>query len=155
MEFKYLVSPVDRKPIVSASDTALLFEGGKSFPISNNIPILIRNETGLFDINDIVAQKPQTQNKAYLDRSNLKNYIRRNILPTLSTDRNFEERYASLAERVKGKRVLVVGAGDKVEYYRTVFQHSEVITSDVHMQFSPDVVFDVHEIPFPDNFFHL
>ncbi|MDZ7648847.1 MAG: hypothetical protein U5K54_17665 [Cytophagales bacterium] len=54
-----------------------------------------------------------------------------------------------LAEAAKGLPLLIVGAGDKIEYYKRTFHQSDIITSDVHLQFGPDIVFDIHQIPFP------
>jgi SAM-dependent methyltransferase len=51
--------------------------------------------------------------------------------------------------------VLIIGSGDKCEFYRSKFKDCLVINSDVHNQFGVDIVFDAHNIPFKDNTFQL
>lgn len=150
-----IVSPEKKTRWVDLIENTIHFEDGTHFPVVNGIPIIIDESNSLFSIVDISQQVPQTQSKAYADQKTFKNYIRRNLLPTLSSDSDFHARYKKLAEQAKGLRVLIVGAGDKVDYYKAVFHQSEIITSDVHLQFGPDIVFDIHQIPFPDNYFGL
>ena len=52
-------------------------------------------------------------------------------------------------------RMLIVGAGEKISYYKNKFSNCEVITSDVHNEFNPDYIFDGHFIPFVDNSFDV
>lgn len=152
---KYIVCPLSKEALLRFDSDCAVFFGGSKYPLVDSIPILIDEKNGLFDINGIIAQKPLTQNRQYLDKRKFKNYVRRNMLPSLSSDVDLKSRYEKLALQAKGLRVLVIGAGEKVAFYKGVFKESEVITSDVHMQFRPDVVFDVHAIPFPNDFFHL
>lgn len=133
---------------------APIISKNKNLPATNAIPIVIDEVKSVFSVEDILKNAPTTQDKSYRN-SSLKNKMRKSILPQLSKDFNLEKRYKTLAQRVEGKTILIIGAGDKIEYYNRLFSKSLVITSDVHLQFSPDVVFDAHQIPFKDSVFSL
>ena len=102
-----------------------------------------------------MKKKPTTQSVEYRSRKKIKNLIRQRILPSVTKDISIGRRYTNLAEKVHGGNVLVVGVGDKKDYYCKTFSKSLVITSDVHCQFGADIVFDTHRIPFSSNFFTL
>jgi SAM-dependent methyltransferase len=150
-----LISPVDGSACARLTQEHCEFLGKDKYPVINGIPVLIDEQQSLFTIADIISQKPQTQNKAYSNKGNLKNFIRTSILPKLNIDWDLEKRYKNLAKKVKNKRVLIIGAGDKVSFYKKIFEGNDVITSDVHLQFLPDLVFDVHNIPFKGGAFDL
>lgn len=157
MNFDHLlISPLNRSIIKKINKESCEFEGADKYIVFTGVPILVTEENSMFDIDSIVNQTPLTQDKNYADKRNIKNFIRTSVLPTLSKDRSISQRYLSLANKSVDKKVLIIGAGRKVEHYKQVFNRSElVITSDVHTQFSPDIVFDVHQIPFKDNTFDL
>ncbi len=150
-----LISPMNGTTCSRIALEKCEFSGQDSYPVIRGIPILINEKNSLFTINDIIDQKPQTQDKTYSNKRNIKNFIRASLLPKLNIDWDLERRYEDLAKKVTNKRVLIVGAGDKVSFYKEIFSGNEVITSDVHLQFSPDIVFDVHNVPFKDNSFDL
>jgi hypothetical protein len=114
------------------------------------IPIYISEHDSLFDVGDIKKNIESTQKKSYSDTNIPKNYIRKKILPSLSSDRNLEKRYRNLKTYFNEGNILIIGAGDKIDYYKKLFEESLVVTSDVHAQFDPDIVFDAHDIPFND-----
>lgn len=157
MEFlKYLISPLNQTSNALIDDSYCVFAGGDRYPMVDGIPVLVAKNNSMFELEAIRQQKPLTQNKGYSDKGKLKNYIRASLLPKLNVDWTLKKRYEKLAERVKEGKVLIVGAGSKIQFYKSIFKDSSlVITSDVHLQFSPDVVFDVHQIPFKDNTFDL
>lgn len=149
-----LIDPLNGNSCISITETKLIFSGQEEFKVLNNIPILIDESRSIFTVEDILKKAPTAQNSNYRNVS-LKNTIRRKILPSLSKDFYLTRRYRELAVKLKDKYVLIVGAGDKVNFYNEIFKDSIVITSDVHLQFSPDVVFDAHQIPFKDSSFDL
>lgn len=151
-----LVCPTTKTNLINLSQSSCEFDGEEKYPVVQGIPVLISEENSLFRIEDILTKVPQTQDIKYADSRIAKNYIRKFILPKLpklSSDRDLLPRYRRLAKEVEGGKVLMVGAGNKIDWYKTIFSKSEVITSDVHLQFGPDIVFDVHDIPIRDNTF--
>lgn len=152
---KHVIHPDSHSKYVSKTNTFFLFEDGTKLPVINDVPILFGVDS-IFNELDILNAKVTTQNEAYLDTSNIKNYIRRRILPSLCSDFNIEKRYDQLANLVPNTgKVLIIGVGEKGDYYRNKFSHCKVITSDVHNIFNPDYIFDGHFIPFEDNCFDL
>ena len=149
-----LINPLNGNSCISINENILIFSGQEDFKVLNNIPILIDESRSIFKVEDILKKAPTSQNSNYRDVS-FKNTIRRKVLPSLSKDFGFSKRYEKLADKFNGKKVLIIGAGDKVIYYNEIFKESFVITSDVHLQFSPDLVFDAHQIPFKDSSFDL
>ena len=150
-----IIQPDTHSKLVVVTDDHLLFEDGSKFYIHNGTPVLFSTES-IFNVEDIANQKPTTQDKKQMDTSNVKNYIRRKMLPSLCKDFNIEKRYTDLSGLVsKESKVLIIGTGEKGPYYRNKFPHCEVITSDVHNEFQPDYIFDGHHIPFEDNCFDM
>ncbi len=119
-------------------------------PSQKRIPVFPPSKSSLFDMDQLKGQEASTQNQSYRDLNNPKNYIRQKLLPSLTVDYTLGKRYAFLRDNFDFEVVLVIGAGDKIQYYKDFFPESEVIASDVHGQFGPDVVFDAHDIPFKD-----
>src|SRR6266516_5194886 len=132
-----------------------MFCNGHNYPLINGIPIIIASSQSLFCPDDIAMKRPLTQDKTYRSTRSVKNFIRQRAIPSLTKDFRQRSRYSELAKKTVGKRVLVIGAGDKVQFYRHVFEGSKVITSDVHLQFEPEIVIDAHQIPFRQNTFEL
>lgn len=148
MTINSIIHPDTHSKLKEITDAFYVFEDGNTLPIHNGVPILFEKNS-IFSADDIVSAKATTQSSAYLNTSNTKNYIRRKLLPSLCTDFNIEERYNQFSKLCPDNaKVLIVGAGEKVAYYKDKFKHCEVITSDVHNQFNPDYVFDGHFIPF-------
>lgn len=144
----FIIHPDTRSKLIQITKTHYVFEDGSQLPIHNGVPILFGSDS-IFNSDDIINVTKTTQNSAYLNTSNTKNYIRRKVLPSLCTDFNIEERYNQFSKLCPDNaKVLIVGAGEKVAYYKDKFKHCQVFTSDVHNQFNPDFVFDGHFIPF-------
>lgn len=149
-----LINPITKKGCKSLNSDELIFECDNTFKVLNNIPVIIDESNSIFKIEDILKKTPTAQNSNYRNES-LKNTFRKKILPALSKDFNQMDRYKELARKVNIRSILVIGAGDKVGFYNKMFKNSLVITSDIHLQFSPDLVFDAHQIPFKDDSFDL
>jgi hypothetical protein len=152
---EHLQDPTDGSAFAGIDGERLYFAGGNSYRVYNGVPLLIDESQSLFSIQDIVEQRPTTQTRHYRSRVNLKNYIRQRLLPRLSYDNKRLRRYAELAELAAGRRVLILGAGDRIDEYRRLFHRSDVIASDVHTEFGAEIVLDAHQIPFENDFFSL
>lgn len=151
----FLINPDTKSKFLVKTDQSIIFEDGSEFIIFEGTPILF-GKNSIFNNNDITSNRKTTQSAEHLDTKTFKNYIRRKILPSLCKDFSIEKRYADLASLLKPEsNVLIIGTGDKKQYYKNIFPHCTVITSDVHNQFKPDYVFDGHFIPFKDNTFDL
>lgn len=152
---KHIIHPDTHAKFISSTKDFFHFEDGSELPVFNGIPVLFSKQS-MFCYEDICKAKVTTQNGAHLDTSNLKNYIRRKMLPALCADFNMDQRYAELAKKLdKGSKVLIVGVGEKATYYKNIFSDCEVITTDVHATFKPDYIFDGHYIPFENACFDL
>ncbi len=149
-----LVHLLSEKECKALNDNELVFQCGNTYKIIKGIPIVIDESKSIFKVDDIAKNVPTAQNSSYR-KDSLKNIIRKKVLPALSKDFGFLKRYKALANNFKNKTILIIGAGDKVHFYNDMFKESLVITSDVHLQFSPDIVFDAHQIPFKASSFDL
>lgn len=151
----YLQDPRDGSGFERLEGDRIYFAGGNSYAVHQGVPVLIDERDSVFSVRDIISDRPTTQDADYRSRGQLKNYVRQRLLPALTCDGLSHERYMRLARLVSGARVLVLGAGDKGDYYRRCFADAKVVTSDVHLQFGADVVLDAHRIPFRDTTFAL
>lgn len=152
---EYIIHPDTNSRLVSTANNYLLFEDESRLPIHEGTPILFGVDS-IFNSEDIVNSKKTTQDREHLDTSNVKNFIRRKLLPTLCEDFTIEKRYDALSQLLPTKsKVLIIGTGEKKAYYKNKFPHCEVITSDVHNEFKPDYIFDGHFIPFVDDCFDM
>ncbi len=153
--FDNIIHPDSHSKLIEITDDYYLFEDQTKSPVFNGTPILFGNES-IFDETEIVSAKATTQDIAHLDKSNLKNYIRRQLLPSLNKDFNINKRYEALAKSLPTRsKMLVVGVGEKSEYYKKMFPNCDIITSDVHNQFNPDYIFDGHFIPISNACFDM
>ena len=152
---KYIIHPDSHSKMISKTDDYLFFEDESKLPIHDGTPILFSTDS-LFNDNDVINSKTTTQDATHLDTSNLKNFIRRKLLPSLCTDFNLEKRYDELSKSLPPQSVvLIIGVGEKAAYYKNKFSHCTVITSDVHNEFRPDYIFDGHFIPFTNDCFDM
>jgi SAM-dependent methyltransferase len=152
---EYIIHPDTRSRLVSKTDEYFLFEDRSQLRIYNGTPILFSVDS-IFNEDDIINTKTTTQDSEHLDTSKIKNFIRRKLLPSLCDDFNIEKRYDDLSKSLPAQsRILIIGAGEKILYYKNKFSHCVVITSDVHNEFKPDYIFDGHFIPFSDNCFDM
>lgn len=150
---KYLSDPISKSGVEKLDDTQVRFQNVE-YPVINNAPVLFNEKESLFSIADIQQDVKKTQNSDFRDRRIFKNRIRQG-LPKLAHDFGEDKRFEWLKELAGNGPVLIIGSGDKCEFYRNKFKECLVINSDVHNQFGVDVVFDAHHIPFKDNTFQL
>lgn len=151
---KNLVNPVTGKKCVLITNDKAVFDCGTEYSSVDGKPIIIDESESIFRVKEVVQRRPTAQNEAYRN-SSLKNFIRKKCIPSLSKDFNQNKRYNKLSKNSSIKKVLIIGAGDKVKFYSEIFNNALVITSDVHLLFSPDLVFDAHQVPFKDECFDL
>lgn len=152
---EYIIHPDTHSRLVSTNNEHLTFEDGSTLRVHNGTPILFGVDS-IFNADDIINAKKTTQDSTQLDTSNIKNYVRRKVLPSLCTDFKIEKRYDELAKLLTaGGRILIIGAGEKIAYYKNKFSLCQVTTSDVHNEFKPDFIFDGHYIPFADSCFDM
>ncbi|WP_298343712.1 methyltransferase domain-containing protein [uncultured Algibacter sp.] len=153
--FNNIIHPDTHSKLIEITDSYYLFEDQSKLPVFNGIPILLGRES-IFDESDIIKAKATTQDKAHLDKSNLKNYIRRQLLPSLNKDFYINNRYTTLAKSLPdNSKMLIVGVGEKSDYYKKMFPNCDIVTSDVHNQFKPDYIFDGHFIPIKNDCFDI
>ena len=150
-----LLNPVTQEMVKHIDETEIEFTCSSKFPVRDGTPIIIDEMESIFSIDDIISKKATTQDSNYRKKS-LKNTIRQKVLPSLSKDYTLIERYEMLAKKHINGKILIIGSGDKVEWYKSLFSEKAlVIASDVHSQFNPDIVFDCHQIPFINETFDL
>jgi SAM-dependent methyltransferase len=153
--FENIIHPDSHSKLIEITDSHYVFEDESNLPVFNGTPILFSKES-IFTVDEIISSKTTTQNNSHLDISNFKNYIRRKLLPALNVDFKMDKRYNDVSKLLPSKsKMLVIGVGEKSEYYKSKFPNCEVVTSDVHNQFKPDYIFDGHFIPFADNTFDI
>lgn len=152
--FHSIVSPLNGSSPLQFDEDKITFPNNEVYQVIDGIPILLNEDSGLFLLKDILINRVTTQSLEHSKTSTFKNRIRKKILPSLTKDKYFQARYQELAKTTSG-RVLILGSGDKVDYYKSLFPNCEVITSDVHRQFKPDIIFDAHHIPFKNATFNL
>ncbi|MCZ2222883.1 MAG: class I SAM-dependent methyltransferase [Chitinophagales bacterium] len=149
-----LISPVTKQKPLQITENEIIFSESEKYVIIDEIPIIIDDNTGLFSVSSITKREETTQQFSRNDIKNVKTYFRRKIIPSLTNDKYFSERYNDLTS-LNPEKVLVLGSGEKVNFYKTLFPNSIVVTSDVHRLFKPDIIFDAHSIPYADNTFSL
>lgn len=150
-----IIHPDSHSKLKEITNDFFIFEDESKLIIHEGTPILFSSES-IFSQDDIINSNKTTQDSSHLDTSNFKNYIRRKLLPSLCTDFDIEKRYDEFYNLFPANsKMLIVGAGEKIDYYKNKFPDCKVITSDVHNQFKPDYVFDGHFIPFSDNSFDI
>jgi len=151
--YNYLLDPISKSGVEKIDDQHISFQS-VVYPIINNTPVIFNEKESLFSVTDIKNDVKKTQNSNYRDRNVFKNLVRQS-LPKLAHDFREVKRFEWLKELAGKGPVLIIGSGDKCEFYRNKFNDSLVINSDVHNQFGVDIVFDAHNIPFKDNTFQL
>ena len=150
-----IIHPDTKVDLVKSDEGFFYFQDNSILPIINGTPILFFKDS-VFSIDDIYNFKSTTQNGEHLNTRNIRNFIRRKLLPSLTNDSKMNQRYNDLGKMLPiNATILILGAGEKTIYYKTVFKNSTVITSDVHNTFKPDLIFDGHSIPFKDGTFDL
>ncbi len=127
----------------------------KKYPIVNEIPILINEESSIFLIQDFLDYKETTLS---LRKSKFES-IARKIIPSISNNIkakvNYKKLLSLLLEQPHQPKVLILGGsilGEGIEQF-VVEPRINLIESDVSYGPRTQLIFDAHNIPFPDEFF--
>jgi len=148
---KCLGQLVEVENLLSCQNTSCL----KKYPIVNDIPILINEEASVFNIQDFLDHKATTFT---LKESKL-NSLAKKIIPEISSNIKAKANFKKLLSLILGKtpqpKVLIIGGsivGEGIEDLITSPQ-IDLIESDVTFGTRTQIIFDAHNIPFPNEFF--
>ena len=137
--------------LLSCQNTSCL----KKYPIVNDIPILINEESSIFIIQDFLDYKETTFS---LRKSKLE-AIAKKIIPSISINikakANYKKLLSLLLKQTLQPKVLIVGGsilGEGIEHF-VVEPKINLIESDVTYGPRTQLIFDAHNIPFPDDYF--
>ena len=94
-----IIHPDSHSKFLEINEISFVFEDGSSLGIINGTPVLFGSNS-IFNEKEIADSKATTQNTKHLDTTNLKNFIRRKLLPQLTNDFHINDRYLNLASRI-------------------------------------------------------
>ena len=124
------------------------------FPVVNDIPILINEENSVFNIQDFVDQRHTTfKSKSKLHR------IAKKISPSISLNVRAKENYKKLTSLLTdispNPNVLVIGGHILGEGMESLLSEAKINLIEGDVTFGPRtrIVFDAHNIPFPNESF--
>jgi hypothetical protein len=150
-----IIHPDTHSDLIKSDNDFYYFQDNLVLPVIHGTPVLFFKDS-VFSFDEIYNSKSTTQNGEHLNTRNIRNFIRRKLLPSLTNDSYMNQRYNDIEQLLPiNATILILGAGEKINYYKTAFKNSTVITSDVHNTFKPDLIFDGHSIPFKDCTFDL
>lgn len=125
------------------------------YPVINAVPILINDERSLFKTASYLIENPQP---AISLRKKLFRLFYR-LVPEISRNIKAEANYQILHDKLKSittrPRVLVIGGGEEGQGIRLLTKAPDflIVSSDVVLYDTTDVIFDAHAIPFPPESF--
>jgi len=142
--------------LLKKNDTLIcLGDCKKSYPIIKDIPVLINESNSIFRLQDFIACKDTTikldQSKIYL--------LLKKIIPSISLNLKAKVNYKKFEELVLSfnpePKILVVGGSVLGEGMELIISNPKLkfIESDVSFGPRTQIIFDAHDIPFPDNYF--
>ena len=126
----------------------------KRFPIVNGIPILINEEMSVFNIQDFFDQKETT-----FKVSGKLDSIAKKIIPSISNNIKAKANYKKLLTLILGQtpqpKVLVIGGSILGEGIEDLITEPKINLVESDVTFGPrtQIIFDAHDIPFPNEFF--
>lgn len=127
----------------------------RCFPVINNTPILLHEQTSIFSIDDFVAQRPTTFD---LKENKLKNALS-NLLPKIDRNLKAEQNYSKMVDLLlhdsKAPQVLVIGCGNLGKGMTALAKNSaiELLETDVSWGNRTQIICDAHNLPFADAVF--
>ena len=155
--FRELRCPVCLHELTEAENNLICKNAdcSRRFPIVNEIPVLINEANSVFYIDDFINRKGTTFN---LEEGKIKTFIK-NIVPSnsnnIKAETNFKKLLSLLTEKTSAPRVLIIGGsilGDGLQQF-VIEKRISLIESDVSFGPRTQIIFDAHNIPFPDDFF--
>ena len=125
------------------------------YPVVDNVPVLINDNTSLFRREDFLARRNTTVN---LSRSRLKQWVDRR-LPSLGRNLKAKENYQRLAglllERAPKPVVLIVGGSVLGQGMEALLLRPDIQAVETDVTFGPrtEIICDAHDLPFDDGIF--
>lgn len=127
----------------------------KEYPIVNNIPILINEENSIFKITYYTENLDTTFKRK---KSKFKDILK-NLIPGISVNikakNNYEKFEQILLSLSTNPKVLIIGGSILGEGMEGLISNTNIhfIESDVSFGPRTQIIFDAHNIPFPNNYF--
>ncbi len=127
----------------------------KRYPIVNDIPVIINEANSVFTINDFINYKGTTFNH----QGNQLKVLLKKIIPSnsnnLRAEKNYKKLLSILLESTSRPKVLIIGGSILGEGIKQFVLERELVLVESDVSFGPrtEIIFDVHNIPFPDEFF--
>ncbi len=155
--FKDLLCPICLHNLVEADNIFKCQNPGcqMEFPIVEGIPILINESKSIFKINDYLERRETTFE---LNEDRLKSVIKK-FIPSISSNikakSNYRNLLALLRTNYNRPNILIIGGsilGEGMEEF-IVEPNLILIESDVSYGPRTKIIFDAHNIPFPDDYF--
>ena len=128
----------------------------KSFPIKNNVPILINETSSIFDLKDFDEGKITTLLEQ--KRNNFSKFLRR-IIPRLGPNLSSRKNYLLLSKLVQKKsklpKILVIGAGIEGKDFEIIgsVEKNNIYYTDVSFGPNTNIICDAHDLPFENSTF--
>jgi len=125
------------------------------YPIVNNVPILISEKESVFSIQDFIDQKDTTFNHNQGKLHALARRFTPSISNNLKAKKNYKKIISELVPLSSNPKVLVIGGSIIGVGMEDILHESSINLIESDISFGPrtQIVFDAHNIPFPDNFF--
>ncbi len=131
------------------------FECNILFPIINDIPILIDDDSSIFSINDFINQHDTT---FYLHQNKLEQVVAR-FVPKIDRNikgrQNYNKLTKLLLSQSSAPKVLVIGGSILGTGIDVILKNSSIEFVESDVTFGPRTILmcDAHNIPFEDNSF--
>lgn len=128
-----------------------------SFPIINEVPVLINEDNSIFEIEDYANDVDKIINKDTKLTAALKKIF--SYLPTLSNNLSSKKNFALLEKLLAQKEnpviLIVGGATITTDTEKIIKPENTVIESDVSFGPRTQIILDSHDIPFANDTFDL
>jgi SAM-dependent methyltransferase/uncharacterized protein YbaR (Trm112 family) len=126
-----------------------------NFPVVDNIPILINDESSIFTIDDFVSNRDGYYKVKENKLANMLLSLVPNINNNIKSNTNFKRFSDELLHRSTSPRVLIIGSNVVGQGMEPIMDNPaiELIESDVALGEHVSVLFDAHDIPFEDTSF--
>ena len=150
---KYLICPETKSKLVK--DGKFFYSTANpsiSYPIIDDIPILICDRKSLFSIKDFQSKSNTTWN---LNPNRLYDFIKL-FVPSIGLNLRAKKNYQNLARLLRnGSKILIVGGSVKGAGIDPIFSNKtyKIINLDVSFGNHTNIIADSHDIPFNDGVF--
>ena len=149
---KFLVCPCCREALLQVDDFYKCSSSScsKTFPIVNQVPVLINDQNSLFSVNDFAENKATTLN--YGKRTVKK--VASKFIPKIGLNLNTEKNYSKLQELIfqstQQPVILIIGSGEIGRGLERIINDPNltVVETDVYFSSRVQVIADGHDLPF-------